>query len=234
MDKKISVIIPVYDDGFKYKGLLWLKNLINCLINQTEKNFEVIIIYDGNIEKYEEFCIDNRFTWYNMGERTSNYGNFCRDFGLKKAVGEYVCFIDQDNVIYPDYLKYLSELLDKNEEIDISLCKIYISWTGKSIILKTKIERGFINTLCFMSRRNILLKEGWWSRVNGSGDEFFVLNKLVKEGKHKSKLIDYDKPLGIWSGSRVLYDENLYPEFLNYKEICKFGSKKDSETRPRN
>ena len=113
--KKISVIVPFYNSE-KY-----LKKCIKSILNQTYSNFELILINDGSFDNsisiINEFD-DKRIKIYNR----KNYGvGNSRNFGLLKATGEYICFIDSDDYIDNDYLEILVEILEGNSA-DIVCC----------------------------------------------------------------------------------------------------------------
>ena len=99
---KFSIIVPVWNTE-KY-----LRKCLTSILNQTYENYEVIIINDGSPDNsnqiIDEFVKnDNRFIDYSK----ENTGlSDTRNFGVKKATGDYLLFLDSD-----DY--YNSELLEK-------------------------------------------------------------------------------------------------------------------------
>lgn len=94
---KISVIVPVYKVE-KYIG-----ECINSILAQTFKDFELILVDDGSPDKSGEICDsyakkDNRIKIFHK----KNGGvSSARNFGIDKAVGEWLCFIDSDDTILP-------------------------------------------------------------------------------------------------------------------------------------
>lgn len=109
---KISIIIPVYNSE-KY-----LKKCLDSILNQTYKDFEVLVINDGSkdqswkvMEEYQQK--DKRILIYNQ----ENMGVAkTRNKGIQLAKGEYVTFVDND-----DYLKndYLEQFVNASLENDI-------------------------------------------------------------------------------------------------------------------
>ena len=103
--KKISIIIPVYNSE-KY-----LSKCIDSILNQTYKDFELLLINDGSKDNslsiMKEYSLkDNRIKVIdqkNMGVAKT------RNKGIELATGEYITFIDNDDTIQIDYLeKFLS------------------------------------------------------------------------------------------------------------------------------
>lgn len=138
----ISVIIPVYNVE-KY-----LERCINSVLNQTYKDFEILLINDGSIDKSGIICdvyaeqypkIIKVFHKINEGQSSA------RNLGLEKIKGEYVTFIDSDDFISVDYLQILyNNLIETNS--DISVCNYLRTSKGTIPIVgnnnKTEVYEG--------------------------------------------------------------------------------------------
>lgn len=102
----ISIIIPIYNSE-KY-----LAQCLESIISQTYTNFEVICVNDGSIDRSADICKtfvdqDPRIHLFNQ----ENGGvSLARNRALKEATGDYVCFVDSDDMIEPHYLENLLEL----------------------------------------------------------------------------------------------------------------------------
>lgn len=113
--KKISVIIPVYNTE------RYLRKCLNSIINQEYQNLEIIIVNDGSTDKSEdiikEYVKENNKIIYLTKE---NGGlSDCRNYGMKYATGDYICFVDSD-----DYLdKELFEKLKKYIDLEYDMIK---------------------------------------------------------------------------------------------------------------
>jgi len=106
---KISFIIPVYNRPGECAELL------QSLVLQSERDFEVIIVEDGSsissesvVEEYREQLDISYYYKENSGPGPS------RNFGCEKAAGEYVIFLDSDCVVPEAYLKIVRERLKSN------------------------------------------------------------------------------------------------------------------------
>lgn len=114
----ISVIINVYN-GEKY-----IRKCLDCITNQTYKNLEILVINDGSTDKTLDICKrykDKRvriITTENKGLALS------RNIGIDNAKGEYLYFIDVDDLIELDTLEYLYNLCIKYNT-RISTCKSF-------------------------------------------------------------------------------------------------------------
>ena len=114
---KISIIVPIYNVE-QYLG-----TCINSILNQTFKDFELILVNDGSTDNSLEICkyykkIDSRICIINK----KNGGlSSARNAGLDIAKGEYIGFVDSDDYIHPQMYEILYNYI-KKEEADISLC----------------------------------------------------------------------------------------------------------------
>ena len=117
---KISVIIPVYNVEY------YLKRCLDSVLNQTYTNLEILLIDDGSSDTSGNICDefaqqDNRITVFH----TKNEGAACaRNFGIKKASGKYLFFVDGDDFIEQDTIEKMVKL-SNNGNIDIIYCDYF-------------------------------------------------------------------------------------------------------------
>lgn len=146
--KKISVIVPIYNVE-KY-----LETCINSIINQTYKNLEIILVEDGSPDSCCAICNelakkDNRIkVIHKQNEGLSN----ARNSGIKIATGDYISFIDSDDIIDTDMFEVLVKTLEENNA-DISMCR-FITFREntkpkfkKSNVIKKYSSREAISSL---------------------------------------------------------------------------------------
>lgn len=99
---KISIIITYYNLG-KY-----IQDCVLSILNQTYQNFEIIIVNDNSNEenlKILQNINHEKITKINLKENKGQLLAF--EEGLKIAQGEFVCMIDADDILLPNYLKTL-------------------------------------------------------------------------------------------------------------------------------
>ena len=115
--KLISVIIPVYNVE-KY-----LKKCIDSVIAQTYSNLESILVDDGSSDNCGTVCDeyalkDKRISVIHQ----ENMGlSAARNAGINASSGDYLCFIDSDDLVTPEYCQVLYDLL-KDNDCDFSVC----------------------------------------------------------------------------------------------------------------
>ena len=114
MTEQISIILPV----FNVEG--YLRECIDSILCQTYTNFELIIIDDGSSDHSGQICdeygkIDSRITVIHQ----HNQGlSAARNRGIAEAKGEYIAFVDSDDMIYPHtYEKAIKAALENEADI---------------------------------------------------------------------------------------------------------------------
>ena len=106
----ISIIIPVYN------AEKTIESTINSVLNQTFIDFELIVINDGSTDSTLEIVhkiTDPRlkvFSYANANQAAS------RNRGIAKATGEYIAFLDADDLWTPDKLESQINMLKNNSE----------------------------------------------------------------------------------------------------------------------
>ena len=138
-NKKISIIIPVYN------AEEFLGECLDCLLNQSYKNLEIIIVNDGSkgnckeiAEKYKK--IDERVKYV---EHEKNKGLFqARVTGVKNSTGDYIAFLDSDDKVSNDYYR---ELIDKAEETnsDIVASKLVMDFADNNKVIYNLFDFQF-------------------------------------------------------------------------------------------
>ena len=109
----ISVIVPVYNVE-KY-----LEECLDSIQNQTYSDIEVILVNDGSLDNSKDICEkyckeDNRFKLINQANQGQSVA---RNKGVAASTGEFIAFVDSDDIIRQDYLEVLIRYM--SEEVDI-------------------------------------------------------------------------------------------------------------------
>lgn len=168
MEELISIVVPVYNVAS------YLEQCLDSILAQSFMNFEVIMVNDGSTDKSGEICKeytkkDQRFQVINQ----ENQGlSGARNTGLAHIHGEYVCFVDSDDCLHPDYLKILYENLKQNNA-DISMCN-YQEFCDDLPIVELKNESSVL------SQKQVMLNLATAGAGNKSQKMVVAWNKLIK------------------------------------------------------
>lgn len=152
MMKLVSIIVPVYNVE------TYLKECLESIIFQDYKNIEVIAVNDGSTDSSGEILqkyatIDNRIKVFHK----SNGGlASARNYGLAQASGEYILFVDSDDLIAPNSLSTLIEIASIHDAdiISFGLKKFYKNTNIKEITnssskIAKKINKEILFKICF-------------------------------------------------------------------------------------
>lgn len=110
---KVSVIIPAYN-GDRYIG-----EAINSILSQTYRDYEIIVVDDGSTDSTRQ-VIEQYGSKIQYLSQTNQGVAASRNLGLTKAQGEYIAFLDQDDIFLSDKLASQVTLLEQNPSLGIA------------------------------------------------------------------------------------------------------------------
>ena len=135
----VSVIIPIFNSE------LYLDKCIEGVINQYYEDFEILIIDDGSKDNSWAICqkwasLDSRIRLF----KQSNKGaSAARNLGLDNAKGNWILFIDSDDIVLPTYISNLINAIGKKKSITLAISGLQVYRNN------SPAERiGFPNLLC--------------------------------------------------------------------------------------
>lgn len=208
-----TVLIPLYN---KEKYIL---NTINSVLNQTFKDFEILIINDGSTDNslsIVQTIEDDRIRIINK----KNEGvSSARNVGIQNAFYDWICFLDADDSMLPDCLMEMSELI--NDYPDANILVVNSKFSNKNTNLGPEF-RGYINDYFLYTN-----KYGYF--INSSS---VTINKQAfnKIGLFNTKL-SYGEDLGMWirlsKQNKIVYTPALLSIYTQHENIKHDKSKFD-------
>lgn len=138
-NEKISIIVPIYNSE------KWLKRCIESVLSQTYKNLELILVNDGSKDNSEAICKeyqkkDKRIQYfYKNNSGTSD----TRNYGLGKALGTYIHFLDSDDYIEEKFCETMIESI-KREKAQLAICGFNI-WKNGILLRKPHVNDKIVN-----------------------------------------------------------------------------------------
>ena len=208
---KISVIVPVYNVEE------YLDKCLDSLVNQTLKDIEIIVVNDGSPDNSQKIIDKYVKKYKNVKAYTKKNGGLsdARNYGLTKAKGEYIAFIDSDD--YTD-ITMLEKMYQKakNKKLDIVVCdcyKVYPNNENQEILI-SNLKYSEDNV------KNYLLAPPMaWNRLYKK--EIFDNIKFVKGIYYEDlectpKLVKYTNKIALL-GAQVSAHSNFYDiiKYLN-------------------
>lgn len=130
-----TIVIPVYNkENFIGKTL-------ESVLKQTYADFEVIIVNDGSTDNSETIIQtfkDRRIQFFSK----ENEGvAVARNFGIEKAQGDYICFLDADDYWYSNFLETMHSYSQKLPEQKVFACAIKVETENKTFPANYSIEK---------------------------------------------------------------------------------------------
>lgn len=170
---EISIIIAVYNTE-KY-----LKQCVDSILNQTFKNFELILVDDGSTDKSPEICDEysTKDKRVKVVHQKNSGQTVARQNGFKKSSGKYCLVFDSDDWLEMDALSEMHQAMVDNKA-DMVMFDGYFNYDERSIIVRQPIESGLYD-----KKR---LKESLYPKMLYSGRFYYfsvyaaMWNKLFK------------------------------------------------------
>ena len=143
---KISIGIPVYN------GEKFIRKCIESVLQQTYKNFELIISDNASTDSTSKICEeylrkDNRITFVRQNKNMGQNWNF--NFLLEKANGEYFVWVAVDTIILPEFIEKNIAVLESQDKTVGCISKIKIDHT---YVDKFKTEKEILKKVGLVYR----------------------------------------------------------------------------------
>lgn len=113
---KISIVVAVYN------AEQTLKKCVDSLISQSYQNTEIILVNDSSKDSSLDICLDYSKDYSNIItiNNEKNFGvSSTRNHGIKASTGDFICFVDSDDYVEPDYLEKLHSYYKKYNTVPI-------------------------------------------------------------------------------------------------------------------
>lgn len=197
---RVSIIIS------NYNRVHLIGETIDSVLAQSYLNWECIVVDDRSTDYIKElmefYCEgDNRIQYHQRPIDRPKGANACRNYGFEISKGEYIQYLDSDDLLSEDKIEAQVKLLMSNNEIDVCFCK-WVSFKDNVKknepqgrprlyrLLKTPKELfdffgahgGFLPPHVYLVKRQKIIKAGGWNEYlmhNQDGEFFSRLLLLV-------------------------------------------------------
>lgn len=239
---KVSVIVPVYNVA------PFVEKCIKSIRNQEYQNLEIILVDDGSTDNSGEICDafakkDNRIRV--IHKRNAGV-SAARNSGVDACTGDYICFVDGDDYVMPDYVSYMLAL-EITYDADIALTMRMFGnfdeeqskkddikvWTGEDAVEAILCYKVPIGCYCKLFKREILKATRFIPEIYiGEGFNFnvdtFQKSNCVVAGKMKTYYYRRDNPTSAMTKFSIKKCECGLQALEVIKYNLKFNSKKIS------
>lgn len=119
-NKKVSIIVPVYNVE------RYVEKCIRSILDQSYQNIEIIIVDDGSTDDSYNVCTNLQKESpdkIKLFKKENGGLSSARNFGLLQAQGEYISFVDSDDIVSQDFIEKLVFLLEETSSL-VSCCQV--------------------------------------------------------------------------------------------------------------
>ena len=206
---QVSIIIPTYNRGY------CLAETIYSVLQQTFTNYELLIIDDGSTDNTGEVISKFPEVHYFLLPKNSGV-SYARNFGVAKSAGQYLCFLDSDDLWVPKKLEKQVDFMESNSKY--AVCYTNEIWIRNGVRVnpgrKHRKYSGNIFKhclpLCIVSPSSVMIRSSVFKEVGMFDENMFACE-------------DYD----LWL--RLSLRHPFY--FMDEKLIIKKGGHSDQLSR---
>ena len=206
---RVSVQIPAYNSG------RFIANAIESILSQTYHSFEIIVIDDGSTDNTAD--VVSRYPQVRYLRQKHSGISAARNRGVEEANGEYIAFLDADDLWTPDKLEKQMAYLEEHPQCQMVFSEIenFIDEEVESVshrqseILETELEYCLVS--CLM-KRSLFTRYGGFDENYGYGEDTELLARL------KANRVDMTRCLPEKLYLRRIHQTNTS---LNHKKVSK-------------
>ena len=183
MNKLVSIIVPVYNVEE------YILKCLKSLSSQKYKNIEVIAVDDGSTDNSGKICDDFKDERFRIFHKKNGGLSSARNFGIKKAKGEILAFVDSDDFVKEDFIeKMLERMVD---DVDIVVCgyndekpkEETLSGRMATIRFLTKQENIDLITWNKVYRKSLFLDNNIWFPKGQKHEDTLTTYKVLSKAR---------------------------------------------------
>jgi glycosyltransferase involved in cell wall biosynthesis len=193
-----------------------LRLAILSVLAQTEEDFELLVVGDGctdNSPSVIESFNDPRIRWFDL-PKAPFFGYANRNVALKQATGEYLAYVADDDLIFPDHLALLAATVEKSGAEWAYSRPLWVTTDGIVVPFASNLRnpdeldvfltvRNHIPATCVVYRRSCVEKYGYWPEEFPRGGDWKYWHRIIE------------------GGNRINFDYCSTPSALHFNAIWK-------------
>lgn len=213
-NKMVSVILPVFN------AEKFLSQCLDSILSQTYQEWELIAVDDGSkdgsieiLKSYEKR--DNRI---HIISKENEGVSIARNIALEQTHGDYIYFVDSDDIVMPEALMILVEAMDSSHATFVKSDFLPIDEQGKQVFINKKqvIRRRYDGKVMNSEKffKKILMKE------------YFLWTCLFQKDIIVKNHIQFIPHCRLMEDAAFMADYLLYSDRNVYKDACVYGYRK--------
>lgn len=210
----VSIILPVFNaEGF-------LPQCLDSILRQTYQNWELIAVDDGSKDGSIEILksYEKRGNRIHIISKENEGVSIARNIALEHAHGDYIYFVDSDDIVMPEGLMILVKAMESNKTTFIKSDFLPIDEQGKQVFINKKqvIRRRYDGKVMDSEKffKKILMKE------------YFLWTCLFRKEIIEKYHIQFIPYCRLMEDAAFVVDYLLYSDRNVYKDACIYGYRK--------
>ena len=190
MAPRFSILLPT-----RNRSAL-LRLAISSVLAQTEGDFELFVVGDGCTDNSASVVAgfdDARIRWFDL-PKAPGFGYANRNIALRQAGGEYIAFVADDDLVFPDHLERLAATLDEsraewayNRPLWVTTDGIVVPFASNLLnadeLDKFLTVTNHIPATCVLYRRSCLAAYGYWPEDVLSAGDWQYWIRIIEGGQ---------------------------------------------------
>ena len=170
----LSVIIPLYNKEDS------IGSTIDSVLTQDFADYEIVVVDDGSTDSSVDVVRSIKSEKISVYQKENGGPSSARNFGVQKAKGDWVLFLDADDRLTPDALNLFNSFIHEKKRVDIFIFNLYLEHEGQTILFKPAHANGrvrhpfrslyldkiFPRTGNMVSKREVFLEEPYDERLH--------------------------------------------------------------------
>lgn len=181
VEAPVTIIVPAYN------AERTIRRCIDSLLNQTYRNIEILLIDDGSEDGTGAICsrYGQKYAHVHYIRKENGGEATARNRGLAEATGKYVCFVDADDYVEPDYVSVLIKPFQKGDG-ELSVCGFVEELHGKEIFRP------------HCEKRRLTRDDGLAHLFKEQSFRGYVWNKMFRMDVIRQNQLQFCEQLVIW------------------------------------
>jgi glycosyltransferase involved in cell wall biosynthesis len=208
----VSVIIPLFN---KEKSI---SSTIQSVLQQNYREFELVIVDDGSTDSSIDIIESFGDSRIKIFSKTNGGVSSARNYGIENALGEYIFFLDADDIIYPNCLEVLLHTSATFPNAGLLLCNFKVLFSSKksSVFCKQKKDGYILNAY----------KSIWENQIFPRAGALLIKKNIITNSYRFDERVSVYEDLPFWMSlikeNPVAYTSQILHEYVTeYSELSK-------------
>lgn len=230
---KYSIIIPLYNKGD------YIVKTVQSVLQQSFSDYELIVVNDGSTDNGSELLTEIDDSRLILINKENGGVSSARNAGISKASGEWITFMDADDIMYPFALETYEYIMQYHPGYDFIVAatdqsqkkypssneiRIIEDYAYENAVSYAKHGFSLVNTDCVCIRRSLLEKVGYFNEEYTHGEDQDLWIRLSEA----SPFVKIDKAVAYYVTDIVNNSSNVDESKRKYAPCCRMEMNRSS------